>query len=150
MLATWQITSRWRRLQKLLEKQGGASEAFSSDNLLISIKSREVKHDSAFRLATIARQLPCIGSGMVVGVPVPSDDASFGARVQQAIDQAVKEVGEKGIIGASVTPYVLERVRTLTGGESLELNIRLVLNNARVGADIAAAISAQTTSRSKL
>jgi pseudouridine-5'-phosphate glycosidase len=108
------------------------------------------EYNHACRLATIARQLPCIGSGMVVGVPVPAEEEAFGARVQQAIDQAVREVEEKGIAGASVTPYVLERVRTLTAGESLEVNIRLVLNNARVGAEIAVAISAQTGIRSKL
>lgn len=96
----------------------------------------------------MARQLPCLGSGMIVGVPVPDQDMAFGARVQKAIDQAVKEVGEKGIGGASVTPYVLERVRNLTGGESLQVNIRLVLNNAKVGADIAVAIA--SPSRSKL
>ena len=61
-----------------------------------------------------------------------------------------KEVGEKGIGGASVTPYVLERVRNLTGDESLQVNIRLVLNNAKVGADIAVAIASQSPSRSKL
>lgn len=99
----------------------------------------------ACRLATIARQLPCIGSGMVVGVPVPDEEEAFGARVQQAIDQAVGEVGQKGIVGAFVTPYVLERVRTLTGGESLQANIRLVLNNARVGADIAVAMAMPTS-----
>jgi pseudouridine-5'-phosphate glycosidase len=104
----------------------------------------------ACRLATIARHLPCMNSGMVVGVPVPEEEEAFGARVQKAIDQAVAEVGQKGSGGASVTPYVLERVRSLTGGESLQANIRLVLNNARVGADIAVAIAAQRLDRSKL
>ena len=102
------------------------------------------------RLATIARQLPCIGSGMVVGVPAPGEEDAFGGRVQQAIEQALAEVGEKGVGGASVTPYVLERVRALTGGESLQANIRLVLNNARVGAGVAVAIAAQAAGRSKL
>ena len=102
------------------------------------------------RLATIARQLPCIGSGMVVGVPVPEEEEAFGARVQGAIDRAIAEVESRGIGGASVTPYVLERVRELTGGESLQANVRLLLNNARVGADMAVAIAALEAARSKL
>lgn len=83
-------------------------------------------------------------------MPVPDEEAMFGERVQRAIDQALEEVGRQRIEGASVTPYVLERVRSLTGGESLQANIRLVLNNARVGADMAVAMVAQTAGRSKL
>ena len=46
---------------------------------------------------------------------------------------------EKGLKGAEVTPYLLSRVADLTGGDSLEANIALVLNNARLAAKIAKA-----------
>jgi pseudouridylate synthase len=99
------------------------------------------------RLAAIASQLPSIGSGMVVGVPVPPEDEASAALVQTAIDQALQEVARNGIRGAAVTPFVLERVRQATGGASLQTNVKLVLNNARVGADVAKAIRSPHVSK---
>jgi len=48
---------------------------------------------------------------------------------------------EKKIIGNAITPFMLERVKELTGGSSLEANIALVKNNARLGAEVAVALS---------
>lgn len=105
----------------------------------------------ACSLATIARGLPALGSGMVVAVPIPAEDAALGRSLQGAIDAALREAEGSGVAGAGITPFVLERVRALTGGKSLEANIRLVLNNARTGAEIAVAAAEQETrGRSKL
>ena len=57
--------------------------------------------------------------------------------IGRAIDQAVAESREQGIHGKATTPFLLARVKDLTGGDSLESNIQLVYNNARVAAQAA-------------
>ena len=61
--------------------------------------------------------------------------------INAAIDQAVAECKEKGIHGKATTPFLLARVSELTGGDSLESNIQLVFNNARLAAKTAVAYS---------
>ena len=53
----------------------------------------------------------------------------------------VKKCSEKGITGKRITPFLLDRVKQLTDGESLEANIKLVLNNANIGSQIAVELS---------
>ena len=57
--------------------------------------------------------------------------------IDSIVDQAVKESKEQGIKGKDVTPFLLKRIVELTGGKSLESNIALILNNAKLGANIA-------------
>jgi pseudouridine-5'-phosphate glycosidase len=57
--------------------------------------------------------------------------------INQAIDQALIAAQKDGIHGNQVTPYLLAKVKEITGGDSLEANIELVYNNARVAAAIA-------------
>ena len=57
--------------------------------------------------------------------------------IMAAIDQAIAESREQGIHGKETTPFLLARVKDLTGGDSLESNIQLVYNNARVAAQTA-------------
>eukprot|EP00892_Ulva_mutabilis_P010666 jgi/Ulvmu1/7972/UM004_0205.1 len=99
--------------------------------------------DCPSRLAAIVRRLPALGSGMVIAVPIPAADEELGRRLQAHIDTALREAEAQNVMGAGITPFVLERVRALTGGKSLEANIRLVLNNARAGARIAVEAAAQ-------
>ena len=63
-----------------------------------------------------------------------------GLVIDKAIDQALAESHEQGIHGKETTPFLLARVAELTGGDSLESNIQLVLNNARVAAKTAVAL----------
>ena len=63
------------------------------------------------------------------------------AVIDAAIDQALKEAKEQGIHGKETTPFLLAKVVELTGGDSLESNIRLVLNNARVASLTASALA---------
>ncbi len=77
---------------------------------------------------------------VAAGVPIPSSSASQGGKVQAAISAALAEAVKKRIRGAATTPFLLERVQQLTGGLSLALNIKLVKNNAKVGAAIAVAL----------
>ena len=61
--------------------------------------------------------------------------------INAAIGQALAEADKKGVHGKQCTPFLLARVKELTGGDSLEANIRLVLNNARLAALTATALS---------
>ncbi|MEO6625477.1 MAG: pseudouridine-5'-phosphate glycosidase [Burkholderiaceae bacterium] len=78
-----------------------------------------------------------MGGGMVIANPVPEQFAMLREVVDAAIGQALKEADEQDIGGKAVTPFLLARVNTLTGGDSLATNIELVLNNARLASAIA-------------
>ena len=56
--------------------------------------------------------------------------------INDAIENALRQADELGIKGKDTTPFLLKTIVELTGGDSLESNIELVLNNARVGAEI--------------
>ena len=79
-------------------------------------------------------------TGMLVTNPIPEQYAMDKAVIDKAIDQALAESHEQGIHGKETTPFLLARVAELTGGDSLESNIQLVLNNARVAAKTAVAL----------
>lgn len=85
------------------------------------------------------RELGCKG-GMLVANPIPEQFSMDKAVIDKAIDQALRECGEQGIHGKETTPFLLARVAELTGGDSLESNIQLVLNNARLAAETAKAL----------
>ena len=61
--------------------------------------------------------------------------------INKAIDQAVKEANEQGIKGKKITPFLLDRIQQITGGDSLNSNIQLVFNNARLAAKTAVALA---------
>ena len=86
-----------------------------------------------------AQQSMGLKGGMLVTNPIPEEYAMDDAVINGAIDQAVAESVEKGIKGKAITPFLLARVAELTGGDSLESNIQLVYNNARLAAEIAIA-----------
>jgi pseudouridine-5'-phosphate glycosidase len=58
--------------------------------------------------------------------------------INGAIDKALKEADEQGVTGKAVTPFLLARIKDITGGSSLEANIQLVFNNVKTAARIAA------------
>jgi pseudouridine-5'-phosphate glycosidase len=80
-----------------------------------------------------------IHGGMIVANPIPSEHSMDRAVIDSAIATALVEADEKGIVGKKTTPFLLGRVVELTGGVSLDANVALVVNNARVAADIAIA-----------
>jgi len=84
--------------------------------------------------------------GLIIGNPVPEEDSMDPAEMRKAVDIALREVDEQGIEGKEVTPFLLNRMKELTDGESLESNIALIKNNARLGAQIAVALNALTAS----
>ena len=99
--------------------------------------------DSPAELAAIfaaQRELGYRG-GMLVTNPIPEEYAMDKEVIDAAIERALEEAKEQHIHGKETTPFLLARVVELTGGESLESNIRLVLNNARVAALTAAELA---------
>ena len=80
--------------------------------------------------------------GMLVANPIPEEYAMDADVINAAINQAIAESREQGIQGKATTPFLLARVKDLTGGNSLESNIQLVFNNARVASRTAAALAA--------
>ncbi len=75
--------------------------------------------------------------GMLVANPIPEEYAMPLDVINNAIDQAIRECEEKGIHGKETTPFLLARVAELTGGDSLNSNIQLVFNNAKLAAKTA-------------
>lgn len=78
-----------------------------------------------------------LSGGILISNPVPEEDALSHDYIDGIIEKAVKEADDKGVKGKDVTPYLLKRIVELTGGDSLETNIHLVINNAALGAEIA-------------
>ena len=78
--------------------------------------------------------------GMLVTNPIPKEYAMPANVINKAIETAVEEANKLGIKGKEITPYLLDKIQKLTGGESLESNIKLVYNNAKLAALIARAL----------
>ncbi len=76
--------------------------------------------------------------GMLVTNPIPEEYSMDPDVINAAIDRAVAEAKAQGIHGKETTPFLLARIKDLTGGDSLASNIQLVLNNARLAAQTAA------------
>ncbi|MDO4719869.1 MAG: pseudouridine-5'-phosphate glycosidase [Peptostreptococcaceae bacterium] len=75
--------------------------------------------------------------GVVIANPIPEQYQMDHEKIRSCIENAVKEAEEKGIGGKQSTPFLLAKVKELTGGESLNANIQLVFNNARLASRLA-------------
>jgi len=76
--------------------------------------------------------------GMLVTNPIPEEYSMNPEVIDAAISQALSEASAQGIHGKETTPFLLARIKDITGGDSLASNIQLVLNNARLAAAVAA------------
>ena len=112
--------------------------------------TRESGFDADFQLDTPEQQARFIRTkwqlgltgGVVVSNPVPAASAMRNDEIDGIIAQALREAGEQGVKGKAVTPFLLARIKDLTGGRSLATNIALVKHNALVGARLAVALHA--------
>ena len=84
-----------------------------------------------------------LDGGVVVGNPVPDTHAMQNGEIDGIIAQALGDADAQGVKGKAVTPFLLARIKELTGGRSLATNIALVKHNALVGAQLAVALAAQ-------
>ena len=79
--------------------------------------------------------------GVVVANPIPKANEIIASEIEPVIKQAVAEATRLGISGKDVTPFLLAKLATVTGGRSLKANIALVKHNALVAAEIAKALA---------
>jgi pseudouridine-5'-phosphate glycosidase len=135
---------------EVLETLGVPVIAFGQDDLpafwsaTSGIKA-PLRMDSAQQIAAAHRMRARLGlpGGQLVANPIPKEAEISQAELAPVIAQANADAAELGITGKAVTPFLLQRIFDLTGGASLEANIALVLNNARLGAAVAVALTAQ-------
>ncbi len=95
--------------------------------------------DSPAELAKALATQQALGlrGGMLVTNPIPEEYSMDPKLINGAIDEAIAECKAKGIHGKATTPFLLAKVKELTGGDSLDANIQLVYNNARLAAQTA-------------
>ena len=118
--------------------------AFYARSSGLPIDVRVESPAEAAKIIAAARRLEA-QHGLLVTVPVPEKDALPAEKMEDAIRRATAEAAAKNIQGKAVTPFVLARVAELTGGASLRANIALLVNNARIAAEIAVALCAVAT-----
>ncbi|MBD5470906.1 MAG: pseudouridine-5'-phosphate glycosidase [Lachnospiraceae bacterium] len=95
--------------------------------------------DTPLELATafhVKQEVGLIG-GMLVTNPIPEEFSMDPDVINKAIDEAVEESRKQGIHGKDTTPFLLAKIKEITGGDSLDSNIQLVFNNAKLAAKTA-------------
>jgi pseudouridine-5'-phosphate glycosidase len=102
-----------------------------------------VRLDSPKEIAEFAKAHWDLGmkGGILVTNPIPEADAISAAEMEPIIAQASAEAIEQGIHGQKLTPFLLGRISELTKGKSMKSNLALLLNNARLAAQIAGELS---------
>lgn len=135
--------------REVLETQGVPVVGYGTDEMAAfysrsSGLAADVRVDTPERVARIIRARRELGlqNGILVTVPVPAEDEIPPEAIEGAIAQATHEAEQEGITGAALTPFVLSRLAELTEGRSVDTNISLLLNNARIAAHIASALAA--------
>ncbi|MBP9095259.1 MAG: pseudouridine-5'-phosphate glycosidase [Ignavibacteria bacterium] len=81
-----------------------------------------------------------LNGGVIVANPIPEEFSMDKTKIDNAIEVALKNADKKGIKGKDVTPFLLGEIKNITGGTSLNSNIKLVLNNAKLAAQISASL----------
>ena len=131
-----------------LETQGVPVVGFGTDELPAFYTSKsgfgvDYRVDTPEELAEALKTKWDLGieGGVVVANPIPPEYEMDPAVIDSAISEAVREADLKGIKGKESTPFLLAKVKEITGGSSLDSNIQLVYNNAVLGAKIAVELS---------
>ena len=135
---------------EVLETLGVPVIAFGQDELpafwsRVSGLAAPLRMDSAREIAQAHRMRAALGlpGGQLVANPIPRQNEIPGSELRPAIETALAQAEEKQIHAKDVTPFLLQRIFELTGGRSLEANIALVLNNARLAAQVASELPEQ-------
>ncbi len=120
--------------------QSSSFPAFYSATSPFEVNFRLDSEQSVAELLKVKWELGLKG-GAVIANPIPAEYSLDEQYMDEIIRKALGEAEEKGIKGKDVTPFLLGKVKELTEGKSLESNIQLVYNNAKVGARIAAVLN---------
>lgn len=91
--------------------------------------------------AIYAKDAMNLGGGMLVCNPIPEQYSMDADYIESVIEKAVDEANSLGVKGKDITPFLLDKIQKITGGESLESNIKLVLNNAALASKVASELS---------
>ncbi|XP_054689087.1 uncharacterized protein LOC129209141 isoform X4 [Grus americana] len=145
------------RTLEYLETQGVCVAAFGESREFPAFFSRQSGFQAPYHVRDeeeaaelIASTLGLgLSSGVLIAVPCPQERAASGQVIEEAIQQALGEARSKGITGKELTPFMLQKINELTGGKSLDSNLALIQNNARVGSCIAVALSELQRARRK-
>jgi pseudouridylate synthase len=113
--------------------------AFYSRESGLAVNARVDSPEEVARIAQAQWELG-LESALLVVQPPPEEAALPSAQIEALIRQALQEASQQKISGAAVTPFLLERVSHLSEGASLQANLALLRNNARLAAQIAAAL----------
>ena len=101
----------------------------------------DYKIDTAQEIAAIlkAKVDMNVGGGMLIANPIPKEHSMDKEYIDRKIDEAIFEARDKDVKGKEITPFLLDKIQTITNGNSLFSNIQLVFNNAQLAASIAVA-----------
>ena len=101
-----------------------------------------LRMDNPAQIAQAQKMRTAMGlpGGQLVANPIPADAEILQGEIEPIIDQALKDSEAQGVSAKAVTPFLLQRIFELTNGRSLDSNIALVLNNARLASEIACAM----------
>ncbi len=131
-----------------LETRGVAVVGYRTDDMpaFYAAKSgykTDYRLDTPAEIASAfhAKQETGLQGGMLVANPIPEEYAMDSDYINGNIQKAVEEAESLGIHGKKITPFLLDKIQKLTGGQSLNANIQLVYNNARLAAEIAKELS---------
>jgi pseudouridine-5'-phosphate glycosidase len=113
--------------------------AFYTRSSGLGVDARVETPDEAAKIAIESWEAG-ISSAILLVVPPPEESALSPDEMESAIQTALREAESASIHGAETTPFLLKRVSELTGGESLRANLALLKNNARVAAQVSAAM----------
>lgn len=106
-------------------RESGLKVDYEMDSALDIAKAIKVKRDLNLK------------GGVLISNPIKEEDSYPSEEINKVIDEAIKDSIKENISGKESTPFLLKRIVEYTGGKSLETNIKLVYNNAHVGALIA-------------
>lgn len=135
------------KTMEMLETLGVPVIGYQTDELpaFYSRKSGiklDIRADDPFQVATLAQthwELGNTGAILVVA-PVPETDQIPADEIAEVIEEALSAADSQGISGKAVTPFLLARIAEKTAGRSLQANLALLKNNARIAAQIAKAM----------
>jgi pseudouridine-5'-phosphate glycosidase len=135
------------RTLQYLETRGVAVVGYRSDRLPAfytpdSEFPVDYRAETAADIAAILNTKRALGlsGGTVIANPIPAEHALDEDEIDAVIAEAITEMNTRGITGSETTPFLLARIAERTGGRSLAANIELVVNNARLAAQVAGAL----------
>ena len=100
----------------------------------------DYRMDTAQEIAAVFKaKIETIGGGMLVANPIPMSDSMDADYIDSKISEAVIDARKLGISGKETTPFLLDKIQKITDGTSLDANIKLVMNNAKLATEIAVA-----------